>query len=283
MDRINDLINEFLRNSKGELNIFGKLIMVILIVFTIYLVNRLVKSIIDRTLTKQNPNLIINNKRANTLAEVLKRIVYYILLFIGIITILDMFKIPTASILATAGIGGLAIGFGAQSLVKDIITGFFILLEDQYSVGDLVQTEEYEGVVEELGLRVTKLRAFSGDLHIIPNGSIEIVTNKTRGDMRALVKVLIAYEEDIDRAMEVLQKSCNEIKLSNDAIVDGPTVMGISELADYGLVLNIVAKTQPMEQWGVERQIRKAAKEALEEADIEIPYPRTVILGGNKE
>lgn len=283
MDRINDLINEFLRNSKGELNIFGKLIMVILIVFTIYLVNRLVKSIIDRTLTKQNPNLIINNKRANTLAEVLKRIVYYILLFIGIITILDMFKIPTASILATAGIGGLAIGFGAQSLVKDIITGFFILLEDQYSVGDLVQTEEYEGVVEELGLRVTKLRAFSGDLHIIPNGSIEIVTNKTRGDMRALVKVLIAYEEDVDRAMEVLQKSCNEIKLSNDAIVDGPTVMGISELADYGLVLNIVAKTQPMEQWGVERQIRKAAKEALEEADIEIPYPRTVILGGNKE
>ena len=101
--------------------------------------------------------------------------------------------------------------------------------------------------------------------------------------MRALVKVLIAYEEDVDRAMEVLQKSCNQIKLSNDAIVDGPTVMGISELADYGLVLNIVAKTQPMEQWGVERQIRKAAKEALEEADIEIPYPRTVILGGNKE
>ncbi len=283
MDRLNNLIREFLRNEKGDFNLLGKLLMVVLIFLSIYVINKIVKGIIDKTLSNQDPHMILNNKRANTLGEVLKRIVYYILLFIGIMIILDMFNIPTASILATAGIGGLAIGFGAQSLVKDIITGFFILLENQYSVGDLVQTEEYEGVVEELGLRVTKLRAFSGDLHIIPNGKIEIVTNKTRGEMRALVKVMIAYEEDVDRAMEVLQKACNRIRRSSDTILDGPTVMGISELGDYGIVLNIVAKTQPMEQWGVERQIRKAAKEALEEEGIVIPYPRAVILGGKKE
>ncbi len=124
-----------------------------------------------------------------------------------------MFNISTTSLLATAGIGGLAIGFGAQSLVKDIITGFFILLEDQYSVGgDYIQTGSYDGVVEELGLRVTKLRAFSGELHIIPNSNIQIVTNKTRGAMRALVKVSIAYEEDIDKAIKVLQQTCDEIK-----------------------------------------------------------------------
>lgn len=283
MERINEIANKFLKNPKGEFSILGKLIMVFLIFLGINIINRIAKRIIDRTLVNKNTSLILNNKRANTLALVLKRIVYYFLVFIGLMTILDLFKIPTASILATAGIGGLAIGFGAQSLVKDIITGFFILLEDQYSVGDLIETQGYEGIVEELGLRVTKLRSFSGDLNIIPNSNIQVVTNKTRGDMRALVKVAIAYEEDIDRAMQVLQIACDRLKISNKSIVSGPTVMGISELGDYGYILNIVAKTLPMEQWAAEREIRKAAKEALEREGIEIPYPRRVIIGGREE
>src|SRR5690606_35032709 len=158
----------------------------------------------------------------------------YVLYFIGTVIILDMFNINTSSILATAGIGGLAIGFGAQSLVKDVITGFFILFEDQFSVGDYVKIDSYEGIVEELGVRVTKLRDFSGELHIIPNGNINTVTNKARGAMRALVKVSIAYEEDIDRAIKILDGVCNRLKQSNKSIEEGPTILGVSDLGEYG-------------------------------------------------
>lgn len=174
--------------------------------------------------------------------------------------VLDMFNIDTSSILATAGIGGLAIGFGAQSLVKDIITGFFILFEDQFSVGgDYVKIGEYEGIVEELGVRVTKIRAFSGgELHIIPNSNIQTVTNRARGgNMRALVVVTVAYEEDIEKVSRVLNEVCNEIRKSNESIVEGPNLIGLSNLGEYGMDFTIVARTKSMEQWGVEREIRK--------------------------
>src|SRR5699024_6993326 len=152
--------------------------------------------VIDRTMNRRKKGIFYaDEKKINTLSTVLKNIIKYIFYFIGLVMVLDMFNISTSSILATAGIGGLAIGFGAQSLVKDIITGFFILFEDQFSVGDYVKIGEYEGIVEELGVRVTKIRDFSGELHIIPNSNIGAVTNRTRGAMRALVKVSVAYEE----------------------------------------------------------------------------------------
>ncbi|HLS52677.1 MAG TPA: mechanosensitive ion channel family protein [Tissierellaceae bacterium] len=284
MENINYLVETYLKDNIGNLNILGRLIKIILIFVVIWLVNRIANKVIDKTLsTRKTKSTTIDDKRANTLALVLKKLVYYILTFIGIMMVLDMFNVPTTSILATAGIGGLAIGFGAQSLVKDIITGFFILLEDQYSVGDLIETGDFEGVVEELGLRVTKLRAFSGELHIIPNSSIQTVTNKTRGAMRALVQVTIAYEENIDRAMEVLNKACERLKKENKAIVEGPVALGVAELAEYGFVINIIARTKPMEQWAVERAIRKMVKETLDKEGIEIPYPKRIIIGGEKE
>ena len=181
MESINTLINNYLRNSAGDINVFGKLCISVLIFLSVSIISRFINRIIDRTLKIDHKNLIINRKRANTIVSSLKKVIKYVLIFIGIIMTLELFDINTASILATAGIGGLAIGFGAQSLVKDIITGFFILLEDQYSVGDYIETGDKDGIVEELGLRVTKIRAFSGELHIIPNSSINIVTNKTRG------------------------------------------------------------------------------------------------------
>ncbi len=134
-----------------------------------------------------------------------------------------------------------------------------------------------------MGLRVTKLRDFSGDLHIIPNGRVQVVTNKTRGAMRALVKVSIAYEENIDDAIRVLEKVCKEIKSSNDNILDGPTILGVTDLGDFDVSISIVAKTKPMEQWAVEREIRKKVKEAFDRENIEIPYPKRVIFGGKEQ
>lgn len=277
-------IDDYLKTSNGELNILGKSIKILIVLIAIRIIINLTNKLIDKTLrNRKGTNLFINNRRANTIGEVLKKVVKYLLYFIGIMMILDMFNINTTSILATAGIGGLAIGFGAQSLVKDIITGFFILLEDQYAVGDYVKIESFEGTVEELGLRATKLRDFSGDLHIIPNGRVQVVTNKTRGAMRALVNISISYDEDIDRVVKILEKVCADIKLSNESVLDGPTILGITDLGESSISITIVAKAKPMEQWAVEREIRKKVKEAFNRENIKIPYPRRVISGGREE
>ena len=277
-------IDRLFLNANGELNVLGKIGKVILIVICIKIISYILNKVIDKTLkNKKISKLYVNEKRINTLSEILKKVIKYILYFIGIVISLEMFNINTTSILATAGIGGLAVGFGAQSLVKDIITGFFILLEDQYAVGDFVKIGDYEGVVEEIGLRVTKLRDFSGELHIIPNSSIEIVTNSTRGAMRALVKVSISYEENIDKVVSILEDVCGEIRETNESIIDGPTILGVTNLGEYDVNITIIAKTNPMEQWAVEREIRKKVKEAFEKENIEVPYPKRIIFGGSEK
>ena len=283
MGEIALLINSYLKNDSGNLNAYGKLVKILIIIILTRILITIVNGVIDKTFKnrkKAHETMTVN--RANTLAEILKSVVRYVFYFIAMITILDMF-INTASILATAGIGGVAIGFGAQSLVKDMITGFFILFEDQYALGDYVKIKEYEGIVEELGVRVTKLRDFSGELHIIPNGNIQVVTNRARGAMRALVEVEIAYEEDIDKAIKALEKMCLDIKKGDDTILEGPSIVGVTDLSKYGVKLRIVAKTQPMDQWSLEREIRKKVKETLNKENIEIPYPRIVISGGKSE
>src|SRR5690554_1584041 len=271
-------INSFLKNTDGDLNLFGKIVIIILIFLAIGVIVKVANRIIDRTLTyKSFSKFQISDRRRDTLTNILKKVVKYILFFIGIVTSLELFGINTTSIIATAGIGGLAIGFGAQSLVKDIITGFFILLEDQYAIGDHIRIDSKEGIVEELGVRVTKVRAFSGDLHIIPNGSITIDDNMTRGAMRALIKVAVAYEEDVDRAMEVMDRVGKSVASENTNIVDGPTVLGISDFGSSDVVITMVAKTKPMEQWAVERELRKKIKEAFKRENIEIPYSKVVV------
>jgi small conductance mechanosensitive channel len=291
MDKIRDIsknikyfTDDYLTTKDGDMNFLGKVLKILLIILVIRIVVSLTNKLIDRALkNKKGTNIFVNNKRANTIGEVLKKIVKYVLYFIGIMMVLDMFNINTTSILATAGIGGLAIGFGAQSLVKDIITGFFILIEDQYAVGDYIRIESLEGIVEELGLRVTKLRDFSGDLHVIPNGTVQVVTNKSRGAMRALVKVFIAYEEDIERVSKIFESLCEDIKSNNDALLDGPSILGITDLGESNISITIVAKTKPMEQWSVEREIRKKVKEAFHKENIKTPYPGRVIFGGKEE
>ncbi|MDY0257831.1 mechanosensitive ion channel family protein [Gudongella oleilytica] len=284
MELIWKFIEDFFKTTEGSLNLLGKAVAIAVIFIAIFIITRVVNHIVDKTMNNRRlTKLQINDRRMNTLSEILKKVVKYILVFIGIVVSLDLFNINTTSIIATAGIGGLAIGFGAQSLVKDIITGFFILLEDQYAVGDYVKIGGLEGIVEELGVRVTKLRDFTGELHIIPNSNVQIVTNRTRGAMRALVKISIAYEEDIERAIKVLEKVSEDLAKSNDNIIEGPTVLGVTEFGGSDVVLTVVAKTKPMEQWAVERALRKSIKEAFNREDIEIPYSKIVVVDGGKE
>ena len=283
MEDLMILIDTYLKNTQGEPNALGKLIRIAIIVIITRVIIAIINKFIDSALKRRKGStLSLTNRRANTFGEILKKLVKYLLYFVAIVTILEMFNINTTSILATAGIGGIAIGFGAQSLVKDIITGFFILLEDQYVVGDFIKIGEFDGTVEELGLRVTKLRDLSGELHIIPNGMIQIVTNNTRGTMRALVKISISYEEDIDRVMKILERVCKDVKHSNKSVFDGPTILGVTDLAESGVSITIVAHAKPMDQWSVEREIRKKVKEAFDKEGIKVPYPRRLILGGKE-
>ncbi|AEM80021.1 small conductance mechanosensitive channel [Thermoanaerobacter thermohydrosulfuricus] len=214
-------------------------------------------------------------RKIGTLMSLTKNILRYVIYFIAAASILKIFNIEMTSILAVAGIGSLAIGFGAQNLVKDVISGFFIIFEDQFGVGDYITINNFSGLVEEVGLRTSKIRDFSGDLHIIPNGEIKTVTNHTRGSMRALVNVGIPYEEDIDRIINVLTQICEDIKKSRNDVIEGPTVLGITDFQDSQVLITIIAKTEPMKQWEVERDIRYRIKKVFDREKITFPYPHT--------
>jgi small conductance mechanosensitive channel len=216
------------------------------------------------------------NRRAKTLKVLLKSILTYFIFFMAGIMILQIFNVNTNAILTSAGILGLAVGFGAQNLVKDIISGFFIIFEDQFTVGDYVDVGGSIGTVEGIGLRTSKIRNWTGQLHIIPNGEITKVTNYNRGNMYAVIIIGIAYEEDIDRAIGVLNQECEKAFHEEADIVEIPTVQGIIELADSSVNVRIVARTVAGQQWHIERNLRRRFKIELDRAGIEIPYPRQV-------
>lgn len=256
------------------------LIGVLLILGATQIAVRITGSIIHRVfeLGRNKHRSHVDPKRHQTLINILQSGVRYVLYFVGVMTALDKLGVPTSSIIATAGIGGLAVGFGAQSLVKDVITGFFILMENQYSVGDYVRVGDVTGIVEDMGVRVTKIRDLGGELHIVPNGRIEQVTNFMGSGMRILLDVRVAYEEDIERVMAILEDLFADLRAEIPGLVDGPTILGVSDLTDSAVVIRILARAKAMEQWGIERQIRGAIKERFAEEGIMAPYPRQVLI-----
>ncbi|SFI00316.1 small conductance mechanosensitive channel [Tindallia magadiensis] len=287
---IQNIIEPIIRTYETitELEYVGGAIAIVLqVVFLLVLAKvaiRLLRGFIRRIFaSKKHFGIDTEDARVKTLEGLLHSIVRYIVYFVAGTSILSSFGVQVGALLATAGVGGLAIGFGAQNLVRDIITGFFILFENQFTVGDYVEIEGAGGIVEEMGLRVTKVRDFTGDLHIMPNGAISKVINKSSGKMWAWVNMPIAYEEDIDRAIKVLEEASEELAKTNGNIVEGPEVLGVNELADSGVLIATLAYAAPMTQWSVAREMRKAYKQAFDREGIEIPYPRRVVIMANGE
>ena len=260
----------------------GRLLVIIFVIVAMKFVLWLGFKLIERAFRSPGITGKVNydEGRAKTLKTILISIMRYTVYFLAIITILDELNVPITAVLSAAGILGLAVGFGAQNLVRDVITGFFILLENQYSIGEYIQTDGGTGgFVEELGLRVTKLRDWGGQLHIIPNGKITMVTNHNRGNMRALVEVEVAYEENVDRVISVLKRIAEGMaKDYEDIIREGPKVLGVWALGESGVLYRIVTRTKPMEQWGIETEMRRRIKIVFDEEKIEIPYPRRVCI-----
>lgn len=255
----------------------GIKIVIILIItkLAIYIGNRLITKFFER---QKKSKFGLNERKADTLKELFKSLLRYSVYIISFIWIFETLGFDVKALIAVTGVAGVAIGFGAQSLVKDVISGIFILLEDQFAVGDYITIDGFSGIVETLGIRVTKIRDFSGEIHIIPNGTIGRVTNKSRGNMRALVEVDISYEEDLERAIDILNKISEDVKKECDYVVEGPTVLGITNFGETGIKLRIIAKTLPMKQWDAEYELRKRIKKAFMEEGIEIPYPKRVII-----
>lgn len=267
-----------------DIKIFGNAFDIIKVIIIAYIAKKLGYLLIDRFYVMQEKSkLQFSERKVKTLSSLTKNILKYVIYFVAVYSILEILGLKMGSILAVAGIGSLAVGFGAQSLVKDVITGFFIIFEDQFGVGDYITINNLSGTVEEIGLRVTKIRDFSGDLNIIPNGEITSVTNHSKGAMRALVAVSVSYEEDVDRVIEALNEICDEMKRDRTDLLDGPKVLGITNFKDSTVEITVVAMAKPMQQWAVERDLRYRIKKLFKDYNIDLPYPHMNISIEDKD
>jgi small conductance mechanosensitive channel len=246
----------------------------------LHLAKRIVAAVDDG----DDTTLTAAEKRGQTIAQLLRSVGGVTITLVALLLTLNLF-IDIGPLLAGAGILGLAVSFGAQSLVKDVIAGFFQLMENQFSVGDVVELAGKEGTVEKMNLRVVHVRDGKGNVHIIPNGQIGVVTNMTKGWSRAVVDVGVDYGTDVDRAIRIFQE---EGRAFHDdphwtPRFDGlPEVLGVQQLGDSSVVIRTLLRVQPGKQWEVGREFRRRIKLRLDREGIDIPFPQQVVrhVGG---
>ena len=226
-------------------------------------------------------------KRADTLSGIIQFIMGLVVMVIAIIMILGEFGIQIGPILAAAGIVGVAIGFGSQYLVQDVISGFFILLQDQIRVGDVVIIGGKGGLVEKVSLKNTVLRDLSGNVHFIRNGTIDVVTNMTKDFSQYVFEIGVAYRENVDEVIEVAKAVDEDLRNDEeykDDILEPLEVLGLDKFADSALIIKARTKTRPIKQWRVAREFNRRLKIAFDEKGIEIPFPHvTLYMGEDKK
>jgi len=223
-------------------------------------------------------------KRADTLSSVLITAGQVFIIVIGAFIVLSELGINIAPIMAGAGVVGIAIGFGAQSLVKDIIAGVFIIMENQYRVGDVVRIADTSGLVEQINLRRTMLRDLDGVVHIVPNGEIRVASNFTKEWSRVNLNISVSYGTDLDHAIAVINRVCQQMAQEPEwapLIIKTPQVLRVDNLGASGVDLKILGDTKPIRQWDVMGEIRKRVKKAFDEEGIEMPWPHTKVFFGN--
>lgn len=261
------LVVEYVREHGPA--IAARVLVSLLIILATFIVaglaSRLIRRAISRTHAASLGGVVAGAARAG-------------LLVAGFIMALDHLGLDVAALIAGAGVLGLAIGFGAQALVKDVISGFFLMLDGVLRVDDLVQIGDKVGVVEAVGLRMTQIRAFDGELAYIRNGDIGTVGNRSRAWARAIVEVRLAYEQDVAKGLAVLQKIGDEFAAEHkDAVLDAPEAQGVLGLNASDVGIRLVMKIDPAEKYPAERELRRRVKVAFDEADVEIPFPRQVV------
>lgn len=264
-----------------------RILVLILIFLVLYLIARhfiplLVKRMVSRRMAGVSETEI--KKRVDTISSVLVSICGIVIAIIAVLTILPEFGVNITALIAGLGIAGLAFAFGAQRLIRDIISGMFILLEDQYRVGDVVNVAGIGGLVEEIGLRRTVLRDLDGVVHSVSNGAIEVASNSTRVFSRVNLNISVGYGESLDRVIEVTNRVCQEMaedpKWKAD-FVTTPKVLRVDNLGDSGIDIKIMGDTKPSRHWDVMGELRLRIKRTFDEEGIEIPWPHTKVYFGN--
>jgi small conductance mechanosensitive channel len=245
--------------------------------FTIRLIDRMTAGWTRRF--ERLPAIHPRRQRAFTIGNLINSTARYVLWPIAAIMILSELNVDVGALIATAGIAGLAIGFGAQTLVKDVIGGIFLLFDDTIHVGDYVKIGEEAGTVEHIGVRMIKVRKFDGELLMVPAGELRIFGNRSIDFARVIVEVGVAYEQNLDAILPVVERVAGTWAAERRAILrdDRPTVQAVTSFGDSSVNLRVVARVTPGEQWQAERDLRLALKRAFDEAGIEIPFPRRTV------
>ena len=223
-------------------------------------------------------------KRAATLEGVFMGLGRSLIILFVLFTILSEVNVPIGPVLAGFGIVGIAVGFGAQYLIRDLIAGVFILLENQYRVGDVAKVADIAGLVEEVNLRKTVLRDLDGIVHHVPNGEIKVASNYTRHFSRVNMDISVSYGTDLDQAIKVINRVCDEMAAEEDwakVIINKPQVLRVNNLGNSGIDIKILGDVKPIEQWRVMGELRLRIKKAFDAEDIEIPWPHTKVYFGN--
>lgn len=259
--------------------------LVIAVVVT-WLVGFLIKRALRRTEKAKAPEEIARAKRLKTVLGALRLLAGVVIWVIAGITILGQLEISIGPILAGLGVVGIAVGFGAQNLVRDFLGGIFIIVENQLRVGDIVRIGDAMGTVEALSLRITQVRGLNGHLFTVPNGEIKMVENMTFKWSRAIVKVGVAYRSNIEKVIEALHKAIEDLKSDETVgpyLIDTPQIKAIDDFAASSLDVALWIKTRPAQQWDVGRTARRYIKARFDEAGIEIPFPQITLTLGPKE
>ena len=263
-----------------------RILLIILLAFGTYRVLKIFTSRLQREIDE--PDLVrkrLREQRSQTVASLLNNVGLITVVVLAFLMILGTFM-PIGPLLAGVGVLGLAVSFGAQSLVKDLISGAFMLVEGQFAVGDVVRVKETAGMVEKITLRTIVLRDINGIVHIIPNGTVETISNLTKSWSRALLEIGVAYKEDVDRVMEVMLDEAMKMYQDPDwepLIVEEPVVPGVERFDDSAVTIRVMFKTLPLKQWDVARQYRRRIKIRFDAEGIEIPFPHRTIYWGAGE
>lgn len=252
-----------------------------LVLVATWAISRYGHQAVDRVLERRGPDSE-RRQRINTLWIVIRRILLIALWLIGVLMVMSVWEISITPLLAVGTVVGLALGFGAQSLVKDLIAGFFILVENQFSIGDVVAIAGTSGTVEDIQLRVTVLRDLDGKTHYVPNGSIEVATNYTQDFANAVLDIGVSYDTDVDFAMSTIVAEAEAMHTDEEwegSFIDKPQLLGVNELADSAVIIRILLRVLPEQRWAVRREFLRRIKNRLDAVGIEIPFPyRTVVV-----
>ncbi len=232
---------------------------------------------------KQEEDDVELQKRADTLRSMFRSTVRLVVLILAGMMVLEKLGIEIGPVLAAAGVLGLAVGFGAQKLIEDVIGGFFIFLEDQIRVGDVVQIGDKSGLVEQINMRMTVLRDLAGNVHYIRNGGIGVVTNMTKDFSMYVFDIGVAYREDTDEVVEAIKRVDEGLRkdpVFKDDILAPIEIFGVDKFADSAVIIKARTKTRPIKQWGVAREFNRRLKKQFDELGIEIPFPHTTLYMG---